>query len=128
MDAKTDVKKNISKRVETRITQFTQNTGKSNVLFDLAQKRITLMKAQGKDTQDVNSALQDCQQLLQEGNQNLQDAKNKFVQMENLDRDQEEQGAQIMNDGIKMIRTARATYNQARQNCSKVMQELRILK
>lgn len=130
LEAKTQVKKNIGQRVEVRINMFTQKADRGDVLFNMAQRRINMMKAQGSDAQTVQTMdenLQNCQRLLETGKENLQEARDKFHSMQELSNDQDDEGSQLMKDGMTMVRTARATYTQARQDCTKVMKELRVL-
>lgn len=128
MDAKFDVKKNIGTRVETRIDQFTEKTGQQKEYFDLAQNRMNKLKSEGKVPQDLDKNLENCRSLMLQGEQNLKDAKSKLAEMKALPRTQREQGVKLMNESIKNVQNARMTYGQARQNCPKVMKELRVLK
>jgi hypothetical protein len=128
LDAKLEVKKNVSNRVETRIDRFTQKTEQAEKLFRLAQQRIDALKTQRGDIESINNEFRGCQSLMEQGKKNLQDAKNKLREFQKITRDQQEEGAQLMGEGIKNVQEARVVYGQARQNCSKVMKELKVLK
>ena len=126
MDAKLDVKKNISQRVETRIDQFTKKTANIQTIFSMAEKRLNQLKNQGKDVEDVSKAFDDCQNLMKEGDEILQNAKEKFQEFQDLEKS--DQGALLMSEGLKFLKEARLTYGQAQQDCSKVMKQLRGLR
>ncbi len=126
INAKTDVKKTISHRVEIHIDKFTQNPDRAKPLIDLAHRRIMQMQNQGADIQNVNKDLEDCEQLMQKGHEHLEEAKNKFRKFQELSRDEENEDGELMKDGMEMVRDARDTFGQARQNCSRVMKELKV--
>lgn len=127
-NAKTDVKKNIGKRVEVHIDNFAKKTGKLKPLFDLAHRRINQLQTQGVDTQNFNKDLEDCENLMKQGNENLMEAKDKFQKFRELPREQENEDDELMRDGMKMVRDARDTFGHARQDCTKVMRELRVVR
>ncbi len=128
MDAKFEVKKNIGTRVETRIDRFTEKNDEQKALFERARNRVEKMRPEGKVPQDLEKNLESCRTLMLQGEQNLKDAKSKLVEMKTLPRTQREQGVKLMNESIKNVQNARMTYGQARQNCPKVMKEIRGLK
>jgi exonuclease VII small subunit len=95
-------------------------------IFILAEKRLSLMRNQGKDMEDITEAFHDCQNLIKDGDEILQSAKEKFQELQDLEK--ADQGTQLMTEGLKLLKEARVTYSQAQQDCSKVMKQLRVLK
>lgn len=128
VESKIDVQQNISKRIENRITQFTQKAEKTKPLFDQAKNRIEKLKAAGADSESVDEDYRECANMMSQGNQTLQQAKDKLLQFQELTREQKKQNARLMSDGMKMVKDARTAYGQARQNCSRVMRELRVIR
>lgn len=129
-EAKHEVKKNIGQRVEVHIDKFEQKRVEGDKLIQQAGQRIEVFKSQGApaDLENIDRSFEDCRKLMEKGDGLLKDARMKFSKLQTLPPSEQQESARLMKEAMKTVNDARATYGQARQECSSVTRELRRFK
>ena len=125
-NAKHQVKLNIGKRLEQHIDTFEKNGDHGKQFIMMAKEKIAILKAGGADINSLEQSLETCQDFIDQGNDSLENAKNKLQQVQELAPDQKDQAELLIKDGIGLIRAARTDFEEARVTCGNVMQDLKI--
>lgn len=119
-DTQLQMKQAIGNQLKTRIEDF---EAREKSFVKTIENRFSKIKQAGNHPPIFEQQFQDCHQNLSGGNELLQQARAKFIQLQGMPR--ENIGAPV-HDAMESMRQARLKLNDAQQACHKLVIEMRV--